>query len=374
MFSSLTESCAFCLRKGRLCNKVWGPKTQRKRGDLFAGSRAVDDELLLSLTCHPITPLSLIRDSQRSDLELFYVRFLHARHPPTNNFADGIILQNLWNVYGSNFGDECLLYAALSYACVDLSTSHHKIPVLLPRKDESRYHYYLFKAKFHFSLRRAIAQNKISECHLFSLFFVIESMVIHWDIFQRHLRPALRLEISTFEDGFLRILAHCTSGDSTASRPYHLRFLWGLALSQLCRCNYLFPGRLQDRTLMQPNFTSELSIASHQFQKPSLSAEIDPRLILHAAVSGVNPGWWGMNWLAIEGMGTLHCLFTTMFRSHQDDCFDSNILTSLTSSLQLMRRYMAELGDISRSFVVRNNVRPKSQCSNHLVVVSSTRT
>lgn len=374
VFSCLTDSCKFCLLKGRLCNKVWGPKTQKNWGDVLTESRVMDNDQLLSSTLNPIIPLSLLRDNTRSDLELFYLRFLHARHPPTDNTIIGIIIQNLWNVYGSNFGDDCLLYAVLSLACVDMSTSNHKIPVLLPNEEESRYHYCLFKAKFHTGLRLALAENKISECHLFSLFLVIVGIGIHWDVFQNHLRPTFRSEITVFEDGFLRVLAHCNTRGSTDPQRYRLRFLWGLALSQLRRSDYLFPGRVRYPTLTQPNFTSEMFTASLQLQKPSLGVEIDSRLVLHAAVRGVNPGWWGMCWLVVEGMGTLYGFFNTMLSSQQDDCCDYNLLSEMESNLELMRHYLAELGDLSKSFIVRNAVRPKLQCSNPVVAVPGGRT
>jgi hypothetical protein len=363
VYSSLDEACSFCSARDLHCEKVPGPKTQVKQSQ----------QVLVSQTRHIIssqafispTP-SLINDTNRSTSEIYYIRFLHSRFSnPSDNVASSIILQNLWREYGLTFEEECLQFAALCFACVQFPSKR--------TQGEISYRYYQFKAKFHANLRRALADNRISECHLFALYLVIESLGRHWSHLKVDSMASIRSEAQVFQDGFLRILAHCDNLLSLGTLKPRLRFLWGVALAELRRNIYLFPGQLREDRL-QHNFSSEMFVASRKLLCHSLDRVPDLRIITQGAVAGFNPGWWGLGWLTIEGFAALHSFFFHTFQVPQNSCRCVNVLLALKDSLEAMRHYVAELCHTSTSSSVRQKVTLFIYLSNYCVVVSKYRT
>ena len=104
----------------------------------------------------------------------------------------------------------------------------------------------------------------------------------------------------------------------------------------------------------ESRFGSEMCAAS---RKSHLQEVSDPRVILHGAVSDINPGWWGLNWLAGEGIDTLYTLFGQTLCSQPEPSYRNLfLLSSLRSSLKLIQSYMVDLIDMSTSTHVREKV------------------
>lgn len=119
--------------------------------------------------------LNLIQDSNLSDHELFFLRYLHQeKQDVTSPVGVTVVLQHLWNEYGLTFSNTCLLYGALVHSCQSYYRQSTKLPPLFSKGLTCRDQiYYAFVSQFQTTLMMAIQKDEITECHLFAIMLAI---------------------------------------------------------------------------------------------------------------------------------------------------------------------------------------------------------
>ena len=179
-------------------------------------------------------PVSLIFDINLSDQELFLLRRLYMRHQSSKvSSCVGLLLQHLWNSYGSVFKDKTLLYAALTFESYwnDDSTDNWS--------PFGNVEYYSFKSRFNTSLIDSIGRGDISECHFFALFLASQSSKSGVHSFKK--------ELAVYQQGMVEIQRFLSrSSEADRYRPLHQQRPFFLSFTRriLCRGDYSMPEYL----------------------------------------------------------------------------------------------------------------------------------
>ena len=246
------EPCQYCTRRKLKCEKVLGPKKARSVSSRSSGSSAISSPELAPATNSQVvsTPISLITDSELSDRELYLLRRLFRRHQ-SNRITScvGVLLQNLWNTYGSVFVDKSLLYAALTFESYwnNYSESNHATGKWSPT---GSWEYYTLKSRFHEFLSNAISENRISECNFFALFMASQSSLSG--------EASFKEDLNVYQQGMVRILKslkETEENNDSNKKLQHLRslhpFIFSFTRRILCRGDFSMPEYLVADTAMQ---------------------------------------------------------------------------------------------------------------------------
>jgi len=196
IYPSETDVCERCTNRGLKCIKVWGPKRRGLQDDVEI--RKGPEKALAIMPSH----LSLLKDSELSSTDLFYLRSLHRDHQGVRNAGCVTgVLQNLWRAYSSTFAgaDHTLLYSAVAYACRRFWTNDGE---WMPQGQDL---YWGFISRFHKSLSTAIQAKQVTESHLFAIFLALQS------------DPNNRDFEVTHEKGFLDVLKAVTTNNQSSA-------------------------------------------------------------------------------------------------------------------------------------------------------------
>jgi len=154
-----------CKERGWECRKVPGPKAAARNNAIILSSTSAASS---------IRHLSLISDTNLTDAENMYLRFIYERYRTNfRSYGFGIIvLQHIWAVYGLTSSNQALLYATL---CAARSLYDE----IIERKPWSKIEIDpYFMSRFLAALQDAIRKDEITECHLFAV-GLIAHLYIH---------------------------------------------------------------------------------------------------------------------------------------------------------------------------------------------------
>jgi hypothetical protein len=167
-----------CKERGWECRKVPGPKAAARNNAIILSSASAASS---------IRHLSLISDTNLTDTENMYLRFIYKEY-----WADFscygfhiIVLQHIWAGYGLASSNQALLYATL---CTARALYDH----VIERKPREIDPY--FMSRFLAALQDAIRKDEITECHLFAVGLIAD----------RYLHPSREFWIHL--QGFIGIL------------------------------------------------------------------------------------------------------------------------------------------------------------------------
>jgi hypothetical protein len=246
-------------------------------------------------------------DSALTVQELFYLRRIYSRRQDSS--CSGVILQNLWNVYGLTFVDKTLLYSVLAWGALPLFT-REDWPI------SRQVDHYTFMSQFHNSLITAIKRNAVSECHLFAIIFVVMmSKGCDRSVYARGLLEILKLLNEQHEHGIQHPL-----------RPlYHYTLLFVRRM------------RLFDWIQMDGATLHELYIATERLPAPQ---SIPDMRVTHGSLTSIrrNPEMYltsfSVGWCLIHEMTGLLATFRVAHASERDQRYDgaSEIAKALQSA------------------------------------------
>lgn len=175
--------------------------------------------------------MSLLLDVNLSPSELDSIHSLHSHHRGARTTSCvGILLQHLWDTYGSIPTNKTLLYASLMWE------SYWHCYEIAGWSPTGTWDFFNYKDKFLTEMKKDITSGLVNECHFFALFLASQSA--------KSGVPGFKKELHTYQQGMVRILKALLREDRmVVYRP--LMKLWEFILSFtrriMCRGDFSMP-------------------------------------------------------------------------------------------------------------------------------------
>jgi len=303
IYSSEEDPCHFCIARNLKCIKLWGPKKR----------------LPPAVTTVP-SGVSLINDSNLSDKDLSSIRYLFHWHNYTGGYWGTqwltVALQHLWSAYGLTFaGNNTLLYSLIAF-------SHYHM-----RRCKMDFDFFSFVSRFQKSLIIAIDTHKISDGHLFAIFFALETQVGN------------RYHQIAHRRGFLEVLKKLIAshgGQDHDNSP--LFYLYPFVLSYVRRMDHYF--NFDDRTHETLQLRYEMHTVAQTLPMPAIV--LDARATVGFPLrfwqnKELHPNWKALVYILCDDMASLMVCFQQLFcieASLQEKGTRTHAWTSVQSIVQ----------------------------------------
>lgn len=221
-----------------------------------------------------MSPISLIYDSELSDLQLQLLRQLHQFFGDSSFGSYSVILQHLWFTYGMVFEDKCLHYAVMAFSSAGVfGTIVRKVQTLE------------FLSKVNWHLMSAIKTNTVSESHLFAIFFATVAsegnLAKKYSLSRsREEREYISRSKRIYDTGFLEVMRHLNSERKNIRNPrnFPLSSLWRYILSQMYRIRGSSSGGKLELLHQCVTLPSDLSAYALEQEISDVSQSTDNRV------------------------------------------------------------------------------------------------